>query len=84
VPNHLVSVHKLHGFVNLKTKLNFTCRFCQCSDDSPKSGGTLRWFLVTVIAYLIGKHPKILSPATEKEVISKQYKSPADGEGHLL
>lgn len=25
VPNHLVSASKLHGFVNLNTKLNFTC-----------------------------------------------------------
>lgn len=56
VLNHLDSVSKLHGFVNLNTKLNFTCRFCQHPDDPIKCAGFLRWFLFTEIAYLISKH----------------------------
>lgn len=61
VLNHLVSVSKLHGFVNMNTKLNFTCRFYQHPDDLLKCGGLLRWLLFSEIAYLVSKHSTIPS-----------------------
>lgn len=74
-PNHLVSVSKRHGYVHLNTKLSFTCRFYQHSDDPLKCGCFLRWFLFSkILLPSIHQHPPTI---TVKERISKQPKSPA-------